>query len=238
MSATAVTSRKSTKQLRLEELSLAQEQDDPNSIVLPNRTPMQAIRMRSGGKHRKKSKTACVARCFSIVSKNANTVGEENWTLMHVPDPMPDPGGKGLRFHPTAVMVDHVTGGILANNQLQVIMGEKAEIQAFRMYPPPGVTDASSHWESQAEAMHVARVSWSKRKADVAPPRPPPRPASEPPSSSTTPPPEADPPAVCPQALPVQSPASRGTPPPPASLQSRRRAPRASPFMARHCTNI
>jgi len=71
---------------------------------------------------------------------------------MNTPKDMPTPADQpGL--HPTHIMVDDMTGAFIADNQVQILLGEDNELLALRLYPPAHITDASAYWEQAAEAL-------------------------------------------------------------------------------------
>ena len=130
--------------------------EDPASVTLPNACLHSLV---------KYGKTKTHTRCFSVAVKNAQVLPPDKWELMAFPEPMPSPEKlpDGIEVHPTHVLVDHITCGLLHKHQLQGMLGASNELMAIRMFPPPDTEDASTYWANFSEELIEARKQFDAK---------------------------------------------------------------------------
>ena len=134
----------------------ALQADDPGSVTLPNACLHSLVKYGKTGVH---------TRCFSVALKNAQVLPPDKWELMAFPEPMPPPQKvpEGIKVHTQNVLVDHITCGLMHNNQLQGMLGPNNELMAIRMYPPPEVEDESSYWNNFSDELMQARKEFDDK---------------------------------------------------------------------------
>ena len=130
------------------ELVAAQELDDPNSVMLPNACKGCVITLKGGTR----------VRCFSTFIRDPPVMDESKWHLIQSPEDMPAPEGVE-DVCSRAILVDHITGGLIGHNRMQMSMDDEGRLAAIRMYPPPGVDDADAYWEERAGSLHQASAN-------------------------------------------------------------------------------
>lgn len=119
---------------------LVQAQDDNDTVVLPNLCRGQLVEFEDDKQ----------IRCFSIVTKQPHTVPPDAWTIIQTPELPKVPDIHDVECG--AVLVDHVTRGIISDNAMQFITATDGNIEKIRLLPP-GSGAAQQQWEAQAAKM-------------------------------------------------------------------------------------
>ncbi len=115
-------------------------QDDDDSVMLPNACSGELIKLRDGEK----------VRCFSVIVREPHYIPQEAWSMITI-EALPDVGEvDGVLAD--KLMVDNVTRGVLGDNAMQFVLGEKGCIQSIRLLPPSN-GPAQEQWEAKAASM-------------------------------------------------------------------------------------
>ena len=125
-------------------LLLRAQGDDPGCVTLPNLCHSALIKTADGAS----------VKCFSVAVRSPNYVPEDKWMLVKLVSPMPDDDDDIDKEH---IYVDHITCGILQDNRLQVMMGDKGRIEGIKMFPPEGSENEQDYWAGVAQGLRTAK---------------------------------------------------------------------------------